>query len=126
MGTAASAACVTSRMRSCLRIFLPLVIRVFHFASRPATSILPIACIGAVFDPFHPELLQRRRAQNGAGSTCDSEPKSDYGKLCEACTTNCGRMTTYSESVGINRHVVGDERALQERRVANPSSPGVL
>ena len=24
-------------------------------------------------------------------------------------------------SVGINRHVVGDERALQERRVANPS-----
>jgi hypothetical protein len=30
------------------------------------------------------------------------------------------------ESVGINRHVVGDERALQERRTANPSWPRVL
>ncbi len=28
-----------------------------------------------------------------------------------------------SESAGINRHVVGDERALRERRVANPSWP---
>jgi hypothetical protein len=26
-----------------------------------------------------------------------------------------------SECAGINRHVVGDERALQERRTANPS-----
>ena len=31
-----------------------------------------------------------------------------------------------SECAGINRHVVGDERALQERRVANPSWPRVL
>ena len=30
------------------------------------------------------------------------------------------------ECAGINRHVVGDERALQERRVANPSWPRVL
>ena len=35
-------------------------------------------------------------------------------------------FTGYSGSVGINRHVVGDERALQERRVANPSWPRVL
>jgi hypothetical protein len=27
------------------------------------------------------------------------------------------------ESAGINRHVVGDERALQERKAANPSWP---
>ena len=30
------------------------------------------------------------------------------------------------ESAGINRHVVGDERALQERKAANPSWPRVL
>jgi len=28
-----------------------------------------------------------------------------------------------SQSAGLNRHGVGDERALQERRVANPSWP---
>jgi RNA-directed DNA polymerase len=28
-----------------------------------------------------------------------------------------------SESAGINRHVVGDERALRERKAANPSWP---
>jgi hypothetical protein len=28
-----------------------------------------------------------------------------------------------SECAGLNRPVVGDERALQERRVANPSWP---
>src|SRR5258707_10267416 len=28
-----------------------------------------------------------------------------------------------AESAGINRHVVGDERALQERKAANPSWP---
>jgi hypothetical protein len=38
----------------------------------------------------------------------------------------CAWITAYPESVGINRHVVGDERALQERRVANPSWPRVL
>ncbi len=27
-----------------------------------------------------------------------------------------GRITGYSESAGINRHVVGDARALQERK----------
>ena len=31
-----------------------------------------------------------------------------------------------AESAGINRHVVGDEKALQERRAANPSWPRVL
>jgi DNA invertase Pin-like site-specific DNA recombinase len=30
------------------------------------------------------------------------------------------------ECAGINRHVVGDERALQERRTANPSWPRLL
>jgi hypothetical protein len=35
-------------------------------------------------------------------------------------------VTANPESVGINRHVVGDERALQERRTANPSWPRVL
>ena len=30
------------------------------------------------------------------------------------------------ECAGINRHVVGDERALQERRTATPSWPRVL
>ena len=34
--------------------------------------------------------------------------------------------TGESESAGINRHVVGDERALQERKAANPSWPRVL
>jgi len=32
----------------------------------------------------------------------------------------------YTSSAGINRHVVGDERALQERSTANPSWPRVL
>src|SRR5215472_14902833 len=32
----------------------------------------------------------------------------------------------FAECAGINRHVVGDERALQERRVANPFWPRVL
>jgi hypothetical protein len=32
-------------------------------------------------------------------------------------------MMAHPESVGINRRVVGDARALQERRVANPSWP---
>src|ERR1700693_1961103 len=35
-------------------------------------------------------------------------------------------LTAHPESVGINRHVVGDERALRERRTANPSWPRVL
>jgi hypothetical protein len=29
---------------------------------------------------------------------------------------HCAWMTGHSESAGINRHVVGDERALQERK----------
>src|SRR5262249_38098426 len=33
---------------------------------------------------------------------------------------------TRPSSAGINRHVVGDERALQERSTANPSWPRVL
>src|SRR5439155_15379836 len=36
------------------------------------------------------------------------------------------RVTGKPKSAGINRHVVGDERALQERRAANPSWPRVL
>src|SRR5712664_1088301 len=52
MGTAASAAHVTSRMRSCLRIFPPLVIRVPGFASRLPGSILPIAYVQAAISSF--------------------------------------------------------------------------
>jgi hypothetical protein len=29
---------------------------------------------------------------------------------------DCARITGYTESAGINRHVVGDARALQERK----------
>jgi hypothetical protein len=36
------------------------------------------------------------------------------------------RIVGNPESAGINRHVVGDERALQERKAANPSWPRVL
>jgi len=39
------------------------------------------------------------------------------------------RLTGYvgnAESAGLNRHVVGDERALRERKAANPSWPRVL
>src|SRR5712691_8784992 len=36
------------------------------------------------------------------------------------------RFVGKPESAGINRHVVGDERALRERRAANPSWPRVL
>src|SRR6266851_10497502 len=36
------------------------------------------------------------------------------------------RMVGNSECAGINRHVVGDERALRERRTASPSWPQVL
>src|SRR5262249_54380494 len=36
------------------------------------------------------------------------------------------RFIDYTSSAGINRHVVRDERALQERRTANPSWPRVL
>jgi len=36
------------------------------------------------------------------------------------------RLVGNSECAGINRHVVGDERALQERRTATPSWPRVL
>jgi hypothetical protein len=36
------------------------------------------------------------------------------------------RIVGKPESAGINRHVVGDERALRERRAANPSWPRVL
>src|SRR5438105_11461971 len=36
------------------------------------------------------------------------------------------RLVGNSECAGINRHVVGDERALRERRAANPSWPRVL
>jgi hypothetical protein len=34
---------------------------------------------------------------------------------------NCVQLVGHTECAGLNRHVVGDERALQERRVANPS-----
>src|SRR6267378_85343 len=43
-----------------------------------------------------------------------------------ARTTGSGRVVGNPESAGINRHVVGDERALRERRVANLSWPRVL
>ena len=36
--------------------------------------------------------------------------------VAELVEVPLGRMTGYSECAGINRHVVGDERALQERR----------
>jgi len=36
------------------------------------------------------------------------------------------RAGGYAECAGINRHVVGDERAPQERRAANPSWPRIL
>src|ERR1035438_1853996 len=35
-------------------------------------------------------------------------------------------ITAHPESVGINRRVVGNERVLRERRIANPSWPRVL
>src|ERR1700704_803183 len=40
--------------------------------------------------------------------------------------TDNERFVGKPESAGINRHVVGDERALQERKAANPSWPRVL
>jgi hypothetical protein len=39
---------------------------------------------------------------------------------------NSSRTVGNSECAGINRHVVGDARALQERRTATPSWPRVL
>src|SRR3989442_5646100 len=36
--------------------------------------------------------------------------------------TTTYRITGHPESAGINRHAVGDERALQERKAANPLS----
>src|SRR6478609_4046711 len=45
-----------------------------------------------------------------------------------ACNDDPAVFSTsgFTPSAGINRHVVGDERALQERRTANPSWPRVL
>jgi hypothetical protein len=46
--------------------------------------------------------------------------------LPESSRVHSGCIVGNPESAGINRHVVGDERALQERRAANPSWPRVL
>src|SRR5439155_19852663 len=50
----------------------------------------------------------------------------DPYKRLLAAPENCGRLVGNPECAGINRHVVGDERALQERRTATPSWPRVL
>jgi hypothetical protein len=39
-----------------------------------------------------------------------------WWKLLVRSPLHSGRMVGNSESAGINRHVVGDERALQERK----------
>jgi hypothetical protein len=44
---------------------------------------------------------------------------------CNICPTT-SPLTGHPECAGLNRRVVGDERALQERRTANPSWPRVL
>jgi hypothetical protein len=53
--------------------------------------------------------------------------KSGFGILQPRVkiASDSGRMTGKSESAGINRHVVGDERALGKEK-ANPSWPRVL
>src|SRR4029077_13373629 len=55
-------------------------------------------------------------------------PDSMHFKICRKASSSddCERITGNPESAGINRHVVGDERALQERKAANPSWPRVL
>src|SRR4051794_18783241 len=47
-------------------------------------------------------------------------------ELCPVHLLTALRSRSDTKSAGLNRHVVGDERALQERRTANPSWPRVL
>ena len=62
MGAVANAAHVTSRMRSCLRIFPPLVIQVSRFEFLPPRAYSQSFAWGGFFT-FDPELLERRGCQ---------------------------------------------------------------
>src|SRR5258707_1106825 len=64
------------------------------------------------------------RGVSRATRTCGDPAFRGSSVHSECCDS--GRVVGNSESAGINRHVVGDERALQERKVANPSWPRVL
>jgi hypothetical protein len=51
------------------------------------------------------DMLGKRPASKSAVASARGEAKRD-----------CCRLTGHPESAGINRHVVGDARALQERK----------
>jgi hypothetical protein len=61
----------------------------------------------------------------GSGASV-SDPEHWFCKEVTVEVRNDSRVVGKPECAGINRHVVGDARALQERRTATPSWPRVL
>src|SRR5437870_10987474 len=53
--------------------------------------------------------------------SCNSGPTAISLHYCQRTTASSDCHYVQRGCAGINRHVVGDARALQERRVANPS-----
>jgi hypothetical protein len=76
--------------------FRPVHLRLWPWL--PRWLPMPVALLGSNRRPLDYDLMNRRRRN----------------------------LTGIAECAGLNRHVVGDERALQERRTANPSWPRVL
>jgi hypothetical protein len=62
-------------------------------------------------------LDRRLELDPAVAASIDQRPREEYVRTAWSANPECA---------GINRHVVGDERALQERRTANPSWPRVL
>jgi hypothetical protein len=90
---------------------LPFLRSVFHFKQYIPVDVRPVE--------EHPD---REFRHYDLLSTLQNSGASTYLSAGDT-VHDCARVTGKPESAGINRHVVGDERALQERKAANPSWP---
>src|SRR5712692_3779691 len=62
------------------------------------------------------EIYLRGNARDAWGSSSFRDDLGLGKRRCGRTKLDSGRIVGNSESAGINRHVVGDERALQERK----------
>jgi len=120
----------------------PMPVELLRLASpaAPRAGSLPLAAVPrpALFGserPF-PEMFNWRGVERwassgnfsneGLGPTSEAEP--DYPRNTPQYRSKSlnSRMVGHSECAGINRHVVGDERALQERRTLTRDSHNMV
>src|ERR1700761_3537867 len=100
---------------------IPSELTRFPITFRSLVSRMTITTKGGASSPFKLILWQCTRTTNGGDCPMDTRNAravSGWEKYPtkKAVRYRTGRMTGKPESAGLNRHVVGDARALQERR----------